>query len=93
MMKGKTMKKVVIFETSVPPGEILLEHFINDIVAFYEVSSLEPKRYLFYYNGLADSATSFLPSIGFKDVRLLREVMADDERETITWDGRTQYKK
>lgn len=87
------MKKVVIFETSTPPREILLDHFINDIVAFYEVSSLEPKSYLFYYNGLAESVTSFLPSIGFKDVRLLREVMADDERETITWDGRTQYKK
>ena len=87
------MKKVVIFETSTPPGKILLDHFTNDIVAFYEVSSLEPKSYLFYYSGLAESATSFLPSIGFKDVRVLREVMADDKRETITWDGRTQYKK
>jgi hypothetical protein len=88
-----TQETVTIFETSTPPAKINLDYFINDIVAFYECSSLEPKRYLFYYNGTAENITGFLSAIGFEDIKLLRKVSVSDSNETITWNGRTKYQK
>jgi hypothetical protein len=86
------MKTVILFETSTAPGKINIDHFINDIVAFYECSSLEPMRYLFYYNGTAENI-GFLSTIGFQDIKSLREVSVSDPTESINWNGRTKCQK
>ena len=88
-----TQETVTIFETSTPPAKINLDYFINDIVAFYECSSLEPERYLFYYNGTAEDITGFLFTVGFQDIKILRKVSMFDSQETITWNGRTKYER